>query len=106
VRNVNGKVLFNNYSYSNSTAKHQHKLRSLLSDLGIEVDLFVHAPWGLQNLDAALQWHRNYIQKLGRDMAKRGSRKEKNEWRWREAVRHMYIVEELQQLNNLERRVA
>lgn len=45
---VNGKLVFNNHSYSNSTRKHQYKVRSLLRELGLEIDLTVDAPGGLQ----------------------------------------------------------
>jgi hypothetical protein len=41
VKMINGKVVFNNYSYSNTTCKHQSKVRSLLSELGIKIDIFV-----------------------------------------------------------------
>lgn len=36
-----GKVIFNNYSYSNSTSKHQGDTKSLLYDNDIKVDLFL-----------------------------------------------------------------
>jgi hypothetical protein len=36
---VEGKVVFNNYFYSNSTAKHQSKVRNLMSELGIKIDI-------------------------------------------------------------------
>lgn len=45
---VNGKLVFNNHGYSNSTRKHQYKVRRLLSELGLEVDLTVDVPGGLQ----------------------------------------------------------
>ncbi len=38
---INGKVVFNSHRYSVSTAKHQHKVRGVLSELGIKVDLYV-----------------------------------------------------------------
>jgi hypothetical protein len=44
---VNGKVVFNNYSYSNSTCKHQHKVRSLMNELGIKIDLYISVPCSL-----------------------------------------------------------
>lgn len=36
---VEGKVIFNNYRYSNTTAKHQYKVRTLLAELGIKIDM-------------------------------------------------------------------
>jgi hypothetical protein len=46
---INGKLVFNNHSYSSSTIKHLYKVRSLLSDLGLKIDLVVNARCGLQN---------------------------------------------------------
>jgi hypothetical protein len=46
---VNGKLIFNNTSYSQSTCKHQSKVRALLRDLGLKIDLVVDARCGLQN---------------------------------------------------------
>jgi hypothetical protein len=46
---IEGKLVFNNYSYSNSTSKHQHKVRRLLNELGIKIDLDIAVPEGLQN---------------------------------------------------------
>jgi hypothetical protein len=36
---VEGKVIFNNYGYSNSTRRHQWKVRRLMQDLGIKIDI-------------------------------------------------------------------
>lgn len=36
---VDGLVIFNNYKYSRTTTKHQWMVRSLLSQLGIKIDL-------------------------------------------------------------------
>lgn len=43
----NGKVIFNNYGYSNSTRKHQSKVLKLLEEQGITVDLFISTAIGL-----------------------------------------------------------
>jgi hypothetical protein len=43
------QVVFNNHSYSNSTIKHQCKVRSLLHRLGISIDLVVDSRSGLQS---------------------------------------------------------
>lgn len=47
VAEVEGKIVFNNYRYSNSTSKHQSKVRSLLNELGIKIDLELPIPNGL-----------------------------------------------------------
>lgn len=49
VKRINGKLVFNDHSYSSSTCKHQYKVRSLLRDLGLEIDIIVDARCGLQN---------------------------------------------------------
>lgn len=48
VKRINGLLVFNNHNYSSSTSKHQSKMRALLRDLGLEIDLIVQAPCGLQ----------------------------------------------------------
>lgn len=47
----NGTVVFNNYPYSTSTRAHQRKVRQLMDNLGIHIDVIVRAPCGLQNSD-------------------------------------------------------
>lgn len=47
VKKINGLVVFNSYKYSVTTAKHQRKLRDLLNDLGIKIDLEVQTPVSL-----------------------------------------------------------
>lgn len=45
---VNGKVIFNNITYSQSTCKHQSKVRSLLNELGVKIDFTIKSRSGLQ----------------------------------------------------------
>ena len=58
---IEGRNIFNHYSYSNSTCKHQNKVRSLLRKLGIEIDLSIEAPKGLQNLSHAKDWNEQQL---------------------------------------------
>lgn len=44
---IEGKVVFNNYRYSAMTTKHQWKVRSLLNELDIKIDLELPIPDGL-----------------------------------------------------------
>lgn len=44
---VEGKVIFNAFNYSNTTVKHQYKVRSLLAELGITIDQEVRLPKGI-----------------------------------------------------------
>lgn len=45
---VEGLVVFNNYSYSNTTSKHQAKVRSLMNELGIKIDLELPVKAGIK----------------------------------------------------------
>lgn len=48
---INGFVVFNNYRYSVSTGKHQSKVRRLMDELGLKIDVYVNIPEGLQTSD-------------------------------------------------------
>lgn len=52
VKVIDNKLIFNNYRYSNTTTKHQYKVRSLLNELGIKIDRVVSVSGGLQNIDS------------------------------------------------------
>lgn len=54
---IDGLVVFNDYRYSATTSKHQSKVRGLMEDLGIRIDLFISSPRGLQSLDSALEFY-------------------------------------------------
>lgn len=45
---VEGLVVFNNYRYSVSTAKHQSKVRSVMRELGIKIDIEMPLPRGIR----------------------------------------------------------
>lgn len=84
---INGKVVFNNYNYSNSTCKHQSKVRSVMSDLGIKIDLFIECPDGLQASDptkSVSEYYSQKIEKLKEAMARPRSHARKNEERMAE----------------------
>ena len=51
VKKIQGKVVFNNYRYSATTAKHQRQMRILLDHLNIKIDMVVTLPKGLQDFD-------------------------------------------------------
>lgn len=44
---VEGKVIFNNYRFSNSTSKHQYKVARLMDQLGIKIDITMPLPNGI-----------------------------------------------------------
>lgn len=57
LRKVRGKVVFNNYHYSNTTGKHQSAVSTQLKALGIKVDLFVYSPKSLDSrCNSALEY--------------------------------------------------
>lgn len=51
VKIIQGKVVFNNYKYSVTTAKHQRKVANLLEELGLKVDYFVSVRESLEKFD-------------------------------------------------------
>lgn len=51
VRVIEGHVVFNSYRYSNTTAKHQFKVKRLLNELGITIDFEVSVPESLKDTD-------------------------------------------------------
>jgi hypothetical protein len=50
-----GKVIFNNYHYSNSTSKHQINCKSLLDQNNININYFVEASQGLNNPSRSIE---------------------------------------------------
>lgn len=51
VSRIDGLVIFNNYSYSVSTSKHQSKIRSMLDQMGIKIDVFLQLRKGINTSD-------------------------------------------------------
>jgi hypothetical protein len=49
VAKVEGKIVFNNYRYSVSTSKHQNKIRNLLNELKIKIDIELPLPKGINS---------------------------------------------------------
>lgn len=75
---IDGKLVFNSFAYSNSTIKHQWKVRHLLTSLGIAIDFEIEAPRGLQNLSSAISYYEGKIATLEQAIAKPRSHKAKN----------------------------
>lgn len=106
VARINGKLVFNNYNYSNSTCKHQSKVRSLLSKLGIEIDLFIESPRGLQNLDSAISHYESMNEDLNVAINKKGSKKSTNEKRLSDISYNMEKIEAVKSLMEQSKSVA
>lgn len=49
-------IIFNDFSYSVTTRKHQSQMRTLLRNLGHEIAFTIEAPKGLQDLKSALEY--------------------------------------------------
>lgn len=86
VKRIDGKLVFNDYFYSPTTARHQVKMRRLLEELGIKIDLEIEAPRGIQSLGSAVDFYIAQIQKLEALISKPGTKREKNKER-REQIR-------------------
>jgi hypothetical protein len=81
---INGKIVFNDYYYSSTTGKHQSKVRSLLQDLGIKIDLYVECPRGFQNDgrdESIINYYLEKIKELEDAINKPRSHKKTNERR-------------------------
>lgn len=78
VGKIGGKIVFNTYSYSNTTIKHQLKVRSLLRDLDLWPDYELEVPGGLQSLHTGAAYYHKLIEELQAEIAIKGSHKAKN----------------------------
>ena len=78
IKLINGVLVFNNYNYSPSTIKHQYKVRDLLRELEIDIDITIEAPKGLQDLNSAIAHYDYLIKELNDAIAKPRSQKKKN----------------------------
>ena len=52
---IEGKTVFNWYTYSNSTSKHQRKVSNLISSLGVEIDVGVRFRKSLSDFSSLKQ---------------------------------------------------
>lgn len=80
---INGKIVFNNFYYSPTTNRHQSKVRRLMNDLGINIDLEISVPCGLQRTKTEIfkSLHHHYTSKITKLMVainKPRSQKAKN----------------------------
>ena len=78
---IDNLVVFNSYQYSNATIKHQYKVRRLLQQLDIPINLIIEAPQGLQDLNSSILHYFRLIQQLEDKIKAPRSHKTKNEER-------------------------
>lgn len=57
VARINGKVVFNGFNYSTTTGKHQHRMLTLLHQLGIKIDMHIEAPRGLDDTEQTVKYN-------------------------------------------------
>lgn len=77
---VDGQLVFNNYRYSNTTARHQNKVRSLLNDLNIKIDLELPLPDGIngESLESLILIAEEHLcDQISRDELKKQERNER-----------------------------
>lgn len=101
VKRINGKVVFNAHKYSVTTAKHQHKVRSIMVQLGIRPDVIVDTRLCLNNYNALSDAKSRFLQsikELNDLIDKKGSQYRANVLRQR---RITMIMEELDKLEGV-----
>ena len=96
VAKVRGKVIFNNYSYSPTTGRHQRTVARLLRELGIKVDLHVNCQGSLDDSSAAAMAEHLAIANL--KVAMKTGRKAKNVERAKEIKAHELKIKQLRKL--------
>ena len=74
VKVIKGKVVFNDYSYSNTTSRHQWAVKRLLSQLNIKIDVTVNQRESLSN-GVMLNPLYHQISKLEIEASRKGARK-------------------------------
>lgn len=106
VRRVYGKLVFNDFRYSVSTANHQNKVRRLLTELGVNIDIVIECPQGLQHLKSSIEFYKGKIEGLQEQICKPRSRKSANEQRRRTITLSEQKIKDVMALVKGERRKA
>lgn len=87
VKPIGGKVVFNGYRYSPTTQRHQFKVKRLLEELGISIDVYIETKLGLQSLDwdsDAIHIYKDRITALESAIKRKGSKALTNKKRFSE----------------------
>ena len=98
VSKIKGEVVFNSYSYSPTTLRHQSKVRQLMGELGIPIDRYVRIKEGLQSLRGALQ--PLYVRKFELEIQISRGRANSMAQRWR-LIELLEVKEQIQWLRSL-----
>ncbi len=98
-----GKFLvFNTYNYSNSTCKHQSKVRQLNNNLGVTPDLYLEVSEGLQGkacFNTAVMEYQNRIKGIQAAISKKGSRKSTNAEREQQIEQYKVCIQQCKMLD-------
>lgn len=96
---IEGKLIFNSYNYSNTTNRHQAKVKDLLNRLNIKVDMFVSFKDGLTNSDTLVDVYEKYEDYLCEtflnEEAKRDARNERAKFKRKEKKLSDYLENEI-----------
>ena len=95
---INNKAVFNGFSYSNTTSKHQSDTLQLFRDKNIHIDLYVECPRGLQNLESGITHYLSKIKALRLAIQAPRSRKATNIMRARDINTLQLRIIELKEL--------
>lgn len=98
VDKIDGMVVFNSYRYSVTTAGHQRKVRQLLEELGIRIDLEIECPAGLQDISSAAQLYADRSGELLQQLQKKGTRANKNKQRRSDINRCQDMIKQINRL--------
>ncbi len=103
VADFGGVKVFNNYSYSNTTNKHQVAMLNLLSELGYDIDSFwfLSCPKGLQDLDSGIKYYQVKIRDLKDAINKPRSHRSKNKERRRNIKLYKTKIKQLMRLKRM-----
>lgn len=98
-----GGLVFNNYTYSSSTSKHQSKVRRLIGLLGLKVVAHIEAPRGLDDMSVAIKHYYDKLFTLEAEM--RNPRRKKSLDSYRES-QHVAIHDKIKLVKRLGGRIS
>jgi hypothetical protein len=105
LRKIGNRLVFNDYSYSKSTSRHQNEVWHHLNITGnIDGLIVIEAPDGLQDLRSALSLYEDGIVKLREAINRKGSRKKTNEDRKLQISKLKENIETVRYLMELEKK--
>jgi hypothetical protein len=104
VKVINGYVVFNWHSYSNSTRKHQYKVSRVMESLGIQVDLTIDTRLSLGRTDTGIDARNKAVYKMQLDLARKIETVFKLKPITQDEIQSIYDEKEENECNNYLRR--